>query len=219
MNGKGNDVSFAAPERRYQKGVSMTAFFDSAVYTLAILPLLIFLTRIIDVTLGTLRIIFINRNLRYLAAVSGFFEVLVWLLVIRQVFQQLDNPICFIAYAAGFAAGNFVGVVIENKISIGRVVIRIITHRESGQLVSVLRSSGYALTVVDGQGATGPVKIVFAIIERRDIESIVKIVKEYNPNAFYSMEDVRFVSEAVTPNRLPASRRWAHFHSRLRKKV
>jgi len=182
----------------------MTAFWDSAVYTLAILPVLIFLTRIIDVTLGTLRIIFINRNLRYFAAVSGFFEVLVWLLAMRQVFQQLDNPVCLVAYAAGFAAGSFVGVVIENKISIGRVVIRIITHREAGQLVSVLRSSGYALTVVDGEGATGPVKIIFAIIERRAIGPIAKIVEEYNPNAFCSLEDICFVSGAVTPNRLSA---------------
>ena len=197
----------------------MTALWDSAVYTLAILPVLIFLTRIIDVTLGTLRIIFINRNLRYFAAVSGFFEVLVWLLAMRQVFQQLDNPVCLVAYAAGFAAGSFVGVVIENKISIGRVVIRIITHREAGQLVSILRSSGYALTVVDGEGSTGPVKIIFAIIERRAIGPIAKIVEEYNPNAFYSLEDIRFVSEAVTPNRLPASPKWTRFHSRMRKKV
>ena len=197
----------------------MTDFFHSAAYTLVILPVLIFITRIIDVTLGTLRIIFINRNLRYYAAVSGFFEVLVWLLVIRQIFQQLDNPVCLIAYAAGFAAGNFVGVFIENKISIGRVVIRIITHRDADELASFLRTSGYALTVVDGEGATGPVKIIFAIIERRDTDAIVKIVKSYNPNAFYSLEDVRFVSEAVTPNRLPAPRRWTHFHSRLRKKV
>ncbi len=197
----------------------MTEFFDSSAYSLVILPILIFITRIIDVSLGTLRIIFINRNLRYYAAVSGFFEVLVWLLVIRQIFQQLDNPVCLIAYAAGFAAGNFVGVFIENKISIGRVVIRIITHRDADELASFLRSSGYALTVVEGEGASGPVKIIFAIVERRNIEAIVKIIKSYNPNAFYSLEDIRFVSEAVTPNRLPAPRRWTHFNSRMRKKV
>jgi len=197
----------------------MTAFFDSAAYTLVILPILIFLTRIVDVSLGTLRIIFINRNLRYYAAFTGFFEVLIWLLAMRQVFQHLDNPVCLVTYAAGFASGNIVGVFIENKISIGRVVIRIITHRDADELASVLRSSGYGLTVVGGEGATGPVKIIFAIIERRDIESIVNIIKRHNPNAFYSLEDVRFVSEAVTPNRLPVPRRWTNFHSRMRKKV
>ncbi len=197
----------------------MTAFLDSATYTWVVLPLLIVFTRIIDVSLGTLRIIFINRNLRYYATLSGFFEVLIWLLVIRQVFQKLDSPLYLVAYAAGFAAGNYAGVVIENRISIGRVVIRIITRQEADTLVSFLRSTGYGLTVVDGEGATGPVKIIFIIIERKAIESVVEMIKKYNPNAFYSIEDVRFVSGAVTPNRLPVSRRWTHFHSRMRKKV
>jgi len=197
----------------------MTAFLDSTAYTLVILPILIFSTRIVDVSLGTLRIIFINRNLRYYATISGFFEVLIWLLAIRQVFQQLDSPLYFITYAAGFSAGNFVGIVIENKISIGRVVIRIITRRKADELISFLRSSGYGLTVIDGEGSSGPVKIIFIIIERKAIESVVEMLKKYNPNAVYSIEDVRFVSGAVTPNRLPAPRRWTHFHSRMRKKV
>lgn len=197
----------------------MTAFLDSAAYTWVILPMLIFLIRIIDVSLGTLRIIFINRNLRFYATVLGFFEVLVWLMAVRQVFQQLDNPLYFVTYAAGFAAGNYVGILIENKISIGRVVIRIITRRKADQLVSFLRSSGYVLTTADGEGATGPVKIIFIIIERKDIDAIVEKIREFNPNAFYSVEDVRFVSSAVTPNRLAAPRRWIHFHSRMRKKV
>jgi len=197
----------------------MNAFFDSAVYTWVILPALIFFTRIIDVSLGTLRIIFINRNLRYYASFIGFFEVLIWLLVIREIFQQLDNPVCLVSYAAGFAAGNYVGVLIENKMSIGRVVIRVITRQNAEELVSFLRLSGYGLTVAIGEGATGPVKIIFIIIERKDIPTIVQTIQRYNPNAFYSVEDVRFVSGAVTPYRLPASRRWTHFHSRMRKKV
>lgn len=195
------------------------SFFDSATYTWVILPMLIFFTRIVDVSLGTLRIIFINRNLKYRAAIIGFFEVLIWILVIRQIFQRLDSPLCFVAYAAGFAAGNCVGVMLENKISIGKVIIRIITRIEAEELVAFMRSSGYGLTVVDAQGTTGPVKIIFAIVERAEIGSIAKRIKEFNPNAFYSVEDVRFVSEAVTPHRLPVSRRWYYFHSRMRKKV
>jgi uncharacterized protein YebE (UPF0316 family) len=197
----------------------MEAFFNSAIFTWGILPALIFVSRIIDVSLGTLRIIFINRNLRYYAAFTGFFEVMVWLLVIQQIFQRLNNPLYLVAYAAGFASGNFVGVMIENRLSIGRVVLRVITRRDSEALVSFLRASGYGLTVVDGEGATGPVKIIFVITERKDIPDIVKIIKEFNPNAFYSLEDVRFVSGAVTPHRIPPSRRFSQFHSRLRKKV
>ena len=197
----------------------MTALFDSTAYTWVILPMLIFFIRIIDVSLGTVRIIFINRNIKHWAAVIGFFEVLIWILVIRQVLQQLDSPLCFVAYAAGFAAGNWIGIMLENKISIGKVLIRIITRREAEDLVAFLRSSGYGLTVVDAQGATGPVKIIFAIVERTEIEFIVKCIRKFNPNAFYSLEDVRFVSELVTPNRLPAPRRWNRFFSRMRKKV
>jgi uncharacterized protein YebE (UPF0316 family) len=197
----------------------MMTFLDSATYTWVILPILIFFTRIIDVSLGTLRIIFINRSLSYYATISAFFEVLVWLLVLRQIFQQLDNPICFIAYAAGYAAGNYVGIIIENRISIGKVLIRTITRREADELIAFLKSAGYGITVIDAEGMRGPVKAIFTISERIDIPSIVKAIKKFNPHAFYSVEDVRFVSEAILPYGVPAPRKWTHFYSRLRKKV
>jgi uncharacterized protein YebE (UPF0316 family) len=199
--------------------MNMPALFESSAYTWGILPLLIFFTRIVDVSLGTLRIIFINRNLKYAAATSGFFEVLVWLLVIREIFLRLNNPLCFVAYAAGFATGNYVGMIIENRISIGKVLIRIITRKEADELICSLESAGYGLTVAEAQGMTGPVKIIFAIIERKEIVSVVNKLKTFSARAFYSVEDVRFVSEAVTPHRLPAPRRWSRFYSRMRKKV
>ena len=182
------------------------------------LPLMIFLARIVDVSCGTVRTILIVRGLGLLGACIGFFEVLIWLMVIRQIFQQLDNPLCFIAYAAGFAAGNFVGIIIENRISIGRVIVRIITRREADDLVAFLRSAGYGITVIEAEGVTGPVKVIFTIVERSNIEHIVGMIKQSNPQAFYSVEDVRFVSEAVTPHRLPATRRWARFTSRMGKR-
>jgi uncharacterized protein YebE (UPF0316 family) len=191
--------------------MNLPALFDSAAYTWAILPLLIFFARITDVSLDTLRIIFINRNLRYYAAIIGFFGVLIWLMVIRQIFQRLDNPLCFIAYAAGFAAGNFVGIMIENRISLGKVIIRTITRQESDDLVDFLKSSGYGITVINAEGMTGPVKVIFTIAERSHIKNIVEAIKRYNPTAFYSVEDIRFVSEAVTPHRLPSSRKWPYF--------
>jgi uncharacterized protein YebE (UPF0316 family) len=192
----------------------MPSFFDSITYTWVILPILIFFARIMDVSLDTIRIIFINKNLRWYAAFIGFFAVLIWLMVIRQVFQQLNNPVCYIAYAAGYATGNFVGIIIENKISIGKVIIRIITRQESDELVALLRSSGYGVTVMNAEGASGPVKLIFTVLERYNIEQVVKMIREHNPMAFYSVEDVRLVSEAVTPFRMPASRRWPRFFSR-----
>jgi len=186
----------------------MPAFFDSTVYTWVLLPILIFCARILDVSLDTVRIIFINKNLKLYVAVTAFFAVLIWLMVIRQVFQQVNNPICYLAYAAGYATGNFVGMMIENKISIGKVIVRVIARMESEELVSLLRSSGYGVTVLDATGATGPVKVIFTIVERKDINRVIEKVREHNPLAFYSIEDVRTVSEAVTPFRMPAARRW-----------
>jgi uncharacterized protein YebE (UPF0316 family) len=198
--------------------MAMPAFFDSMIYIWLILPTLIFFARIMDVSLDTVRIIFINRNLRYYASIIGFFEVLIWLMVIRQIFQHIGNPVCFVTYAAGFATGNFVGIIIENKLSIGKVIIRIITRREADDLITYLRSAGYGLTIIDAEGVTGPVKVIMSIVERSNIEHIVDMIKQHNPQAFYSVEDVRFVSEAVTPHRLPGPPRWERFVSRMRKR-
>ena len=190
--------------------MNLPDFMNSGVYAWVILPILIFAARICDVSLDTLRILFINRNLRYWAALCGFFGVFVWLLVIRQIFQQLNNPVCFIAYPAGFAAGNIVGLIIENRISLGKVIVRIITHLNAEELVSALRSDGYGLTVLNAEGATGPVKVIFTVMERSDIPRVVETIKKYNLHTFYSVEDVRFVSEAVTPYRLPGVSRLRH---------
>lgn len=196
----------------------MTSFLDSSAYTWIVLPLLIFFARILDVSLDTVRIIFINKNLRYYAAFIGFFAVLIWLLVIRQVFQQLNNPLCFVAYAAGYATGNYLGIIIENKMSIGKVIVRIMTRLHADDLIALLRSSGYGITVLDGTGATGPVKVIFTIVERSDVKRVVELIREHNPLAFYSVEDVRTVSESVTPFRQPAARAWNRFSFRPRRK-
>lgn len=186
----------------------MPAFFDSTLYIWVILPLLIFCARIMDVSLDTLRIIFINRHLKTFAALIGFFEVMIWLLAMRQVFQNLGNPLCFVAYAAGFATGNYVGILIENRLSIGKVIIRIITRDDADEFTSFLRTAGYGMTSIPAIGVTGPVKVIMTIAERQNIDHIVQMIREFNPQAFYSIEDVRFVSEAVTPFRLPTLPRW-----------
>ncbi|MCF7794547.1 MAG: DUF5698 domain-containing protein [Candidatus Cloacimonetes bacterium] len=105
---------------------------ESLVY---ILPILIFISRIFDVSLGTLRIIFVNKGMRYLAPIIGFFEVLIWLIVISQVMQNMNSPINYIAYAAGFATGNYVGILIEQKLAMGITLIRIITRKKGLFLV------------------------------------------------------------------------------------
>ena len=172
-------------------------FYNSEIYALFILPLFIFLARIADVSIGTLRIMFISKGFKYLAPIVGFFEILIWLLAIGQIFQNLTNPIYYIAYAGGFAVGTFVGIVIEGKLSIGTELIRIITQKEAPKLVYALKKEGYIVTSDDVDGRDGTVKIVYVVIDRHDLDDVIKAIKKYNPHAFYSIEDVKFVSEKI----------------------
>ena len=172
--------------------------------TYVILPILIFLARICDVSLGTIRVIFISKGIRYLAPIIGFFEVIIWLLAIGQIMNNLTNFVAYIAYGAGFAAGTYIGMVIEEKISLGLVSVRIITKKDPQELIQYLRSHNYGVTSLDGEGGTGKVKMVFTIIKRQDLLHVVEIIKQFHPNAFYSVDDVKSVGEGIFPeNRLP----------------
>lgn len=174
---------------------------DSAVYTWVILPLLIFSARIFDVTLGTFRIVFIARGMKYFSALVGFVEILIWLLAIGQIFKNLDNFACYIAYAGGFASGSFLGVYIAEKMAMGKAVLRIITAKDAAELIQWLKSENYGLTTLDAQGAEGPVKVIFSVVQKQEVPKIKKMIQQFNPNAFYSLEDVRYVSEGVFPAR------------------
>lgn len=172
---------------------------NSSLYAWFILPLLIFLSRVADVSIGTVRVIFVSRGLKYLAPLVGFFEILIWLLAIGQIMKNLSNPICYIAYAGGFATGNFVGIWIAEKLSLGVVLIRIITKKDASELVDHLKSAEYGVTSVDGHGAAGQVKVVFTIVPRRKAGTIVEMVKKFNPRAFYTIEEVSFIERGIFP--------------------
>jgi uncharacterized protein YebE (UPF0316 family) len=177
---------------------------QSHLFAWVILPILIFLSRIADVSIGTVRVILVSRRLKYLAPFAGFFEVLIWIIVIGQIMQNLSSPVCYVAYAGGFATGNFIGILIAEKLSIGMVLVRVIFPRQANGLLDRLRERRYGVTSMDGQGAGGPVQIVFTIVPRREVQTVVDLVKESNPEAFYSVEEVDFVERGVFPLR----RRW-----------
>lgn len=166
-----------------------------------LLPFLIFLARVIDVTMGTVRVIFVSRGLKYLAPVVGFFEILIWLLAIGQIMQNLSNPVCYIAYAGGFAVGNYVGIAIAEKLSLGIVLIRVVTAKDALPLVERLKEQNYGVTCVDGHGTTGEVKVVFTVVKRREVPNVVELIKRFNPHAFYSIEEVGFVEKGIFPLR------------------
>jgi uncharacterized protein YebE (UPF0316 family) len=174
-----------------------SVFAQSDIFKWVILPALIITARLCDVSLGTMRVIFIGKGYRFLAPLIGFFEVMIWLLAISQIMNNLTNIFYMITYALGFAMGNFLGMAIERRISLGTVIVRVITRVESDGLVEFLRTSDYGITVIDGEGATGPVKLIFSVMERKQIPDFIEIVKRFNPGAFYTIEDVRFVHSGI----------------------
>jgi uncharacterized protein YebE (UPF0316 family) len=171
------------------------SFLQSETFGLAVLPVLIFFARIADVTIGTVRIIFVSRGLKYLAPVLGFFEVTIWLLVISQIMQHLGSPVNYLAYGLGYATGNYVGILLEGKLAVGTQIIRVIVREGVEEIVASLRASGHGVTTLPAQGESGPVTMIFTVVKRRALKDVVELIKRNAPTAFYSVEDVRFVSE------------------------
>ncbi len=134
-----------------------------------------------------------------MAPFLGFFEILIWILAISRIMQNLDNPICYIAYAGGFATGNYVGMIIEEKLAIGILLIRIITQNDATHLINSLEQEGYGSTSIEAEGALKQVHIIFTVIKRVKLKDVVQLINEFNPNAFYSIEDLRFVNQGIFP--------------------
>lgn len=176
-------------------------FLDTNLFNYVILPLLIFLSRVGDVTIGTIRIIFVSKGKKYLAPLLGFFEVLIWILAISRIMQNLDNYINYFAYAGGFAAGNYVGMILEEKIAMGVLIVRVITQKPAEMLIERLTSLGYGITSVEARGTKENVSVIYTVIHRTEMKNVIAIIKQYNPRAFYSVEDVRYVNEGVFPVR------------------
>ncbi len=179
--------------------MDLSSLFESAspMFTWVILPILIFLARISDQTIGTLRLIFLSKGQKFIAPFLGFFEVIIWLLTVGQIMQHLDNVLAYIAYGGGFATGNYIGMVIEEKLSIGTVIIRIVPRNNTSELITYLRERNYGVTSVHAQGSRGEVDIVFTIVKRKSIDEVVGIINQFNPNAFYTIEDVRSINEGI----------------------
>ncbi len=163
--------------------------------TLFIIPLLILIARIVDVTLGTIRLIFISKGEKLLSAVIGFFEVLIWLLAITRIMDNLSNIYAYLAYALGFSLGTYIGIILEQKILIGKVIVRVITHKDSKDLIEELRRKRYTFTCIGVDGPDGEVKSLHVICHKKDVGKVINYVTEYDENAFYSVEDVRIVTE------------------------
>ncbi len=172
-------------------------FLHSPYFNFAVLPVLIFCLRICDVTLDTLRIIFMTKGLKRLAPIIGFFEILIWIVAITRIMQNLNNWVCYVAYAGGFATGNYVGMLVDEKLAIGHELIRVITRVDATELAKALREEGYGVTSVKAMGMQGEVGIVYIVANRRNQKRAVELIQRYNPNAFVTVQNIQPVNRPL----------------------
>src|SRR5688572_28322210 len=184
-----------------------TLGISDGVFSYLLLPLLIFIARIGDVSINTIRIIYVLGGRRWTATLLGFFESFIWLMAIRQIFEHLDNWVCYIAYPAGFASGIFVGMIIEERIAYGEVIVRIITRKEVSGLIHFLNLEGFRYTLVNAEGPDGKENLVFTVLERESLEHLLLHLKDKLPTAFYTVEKVNRAAESGTV--VQESTRWS----------
>jgi uncharacterized protein YebE (UPF0316 family) len=175
------------------------SFFNSQLYFSVGLPVIIFFARICDVSLQTLRIIYISRGKRNIAPLIGFVETFIWITVVAQVMRSVNALPTYLGYAAGFAAGSFVGMFVEDRLAIGQQIIRIIIPDKVNELISNLRGAGYGVTRVAGEGSSGPVTLVYTVVNRKDLPGVLGLIHQSHPHAFLSIEDLRTIKEGVFP--------------------
>jgi uncharacterized protein YebE (UPF0316 family) len=168
-------------------------------YSWIALPLLVFLARVVDVSLGTIRIIFTSRGKRHIAPLLGFVEVFIWVSVIAEIAKGAHNVVAYLAYAGGFATGNYVGMWIEERLAIGNLVVRAILPENQTGLIEELRAAGYGVTSVNAHGAKGPVKLVYTIVNRKDLPNVIETIHNTYPKTFFTVEELRSVEQGVFP--------------------
>lgn len=172
-----------------------TLGLDPFVFQFIVLPIMIFFARIMDVSINTIRIIFMLHSRKLLSTILGFFESLIWLLAISQIFQNLTSWPTYLAYAGGFASGILVGMLIEEKLAIGKVVIRVITRQPADTLIEFFTRNGYRYSSVNATSDEGDVNVLFTVIKREKLKMTIAEIKRYNPQAFYTVEGVKRVSD------------------------
>ena len=156
-----------------------------------LLPLAIFLSRLVDVTLATLRAVFVAKGARNITPIFGFFEVFIWMTIIGQILAQANDFWSYFSYAAGYAVGTYLGLTVENKIGFGFVRLRIFTEKPGHDLVLQLNHENYGATAAIGWGAVASINIVETVVRRICTAKVETLFHDYDANAFYTIEDVR----------------------------
>ncbi|MDX1468599.1 MAG: DUF5698 domain-containing protein [Acidimicrobiia bacterium] len=153
----------------------------------------IFFLRAIDVGIATVRIVLLGRGRRTTAAALGFFESLIWVIAVSRVLSGLDDPWRMVAFAAGFAAGTYVGSLVEEWLAIGQSLLRVVAPIETDEVAPLLREKGFGATVFNGGGMEGDVRLTLAVIPRRKVGAAVALIQQSNPEAFVTIDQTASV--------------------------
>jgi uncharacterized protein YebE (UPF0316 family) len=159
-----------------------------------LLYIIIFCAKIIEVSISTIRLVFINKGERVKGAILGFIEILIWLIVVSSVLNNItEDPIKVFIYAAAFSLGNYLGVTIESKIAVGLASIQVVVNEKSGEvLADILREQGYGVTIIEGKGKNESIKkLLFIQLKRKKIPDAVKLIKQHNPEAYITVNDIK----------------------------
>lgn len=173
-----------------------------------LLPIVIFFGRIVDVALGTLRIIFVSKGEKNKAPLIGFVEVFIWVVVISQILVRANDMVSYLSYAAGYAAGNYIGLSIEDRIAYGIVLCRIYTQKNGKELVQILNKMDVGATMTHGTGSTNEVDIIETVVGRKEFKKLVSTLNDFDSNIFYVVEDVRSKQNGIFPKRRNMLSRW-----------
>lgn len=183
----------------------MFDFLDTYPY---LLPIVIFFGRMFDVALGTLRIIFVSKGEKFKAPIIGFVEVFIWVVVISQILSRANDLVAYLSYAGGYAAGNFLGILLEKRIAFGIVLCRVYTNKAGIKLVNLLSLKGFGATLMHGTGSVNEVDIVETIFDRNQLKKVTGVILEFDKDAFFVIEDVRTRQKGIFPKSYNLLNRW-----------
>ncbi len=156
-------------------------------------PILIFLLRIVDVSLDTMRVLFAVRGKRLVAATLGFFQAFIWIFAVGHAIAHLDSIWHILGYAAGFGTGTLVGITIERALAYGVNTVRIVSRHGGVEIAEALRDLGYGVTELAGFGREGTVEIVNSVVQRQHVDEVLRIVQRWDPEAFVTVEEPKIL--------------------------
>jgi uncharacterized protein YebE (UPF0316 family) len=161
-----------------------------------LLPLVILLARVAETSLKTIRLVYVAKGFKYLAAGIGTGEVAIWLLSTGLVIINLTNLMAILAYIAGYAIGTVLGIDIENRLKVGHVVVRIITRTRAEEMMLELREKGYGITRIEGTGSYGSsVAVLLVLVPRNELDDLLTILNDHYPEAIFTIEDIRSLKD------------------------